>query len=176
MESVSGGCLQVVARPLLFISSVWVGSMAGGMAIGAGAAISDPLSHWSVIPEALLMAPLFLLSSWFILNFILVVAGLWFFIRTERDLTTWWRNSAVLFSLMVVLGGRSMVDGWEEVAMWTCWMIGTAVIVAAVVFIERWQSNRRAGELAHIAAFNAQRRAEMESRGIATFDPESSDD
>ncbi|MGC4015355.1 MAG: hypothetical protein QM755_12685 [Luteolibacter sp.] len=77
---------------------------------------------------------------------------------------------------MAVLGGSPMVDGWEEVAMWVCWLIGVALIVAAAVFIEKWQSNRRAGELAHIAAHNAQRRAEMQSRGIATFDPEPSDD
>jgi hypothetical protein len=55
------------------------------------------------------------------------------------------------------------------------WIIGLillGMVTWSTVWLRHWRRNRWAVEMAMLQAENAQRRAELESRGIATFDRE----
>ncbi len=125
----------------------------------------------------LILGPSILLSKLFLLNLIVVLGGLGWFVRTERDLAWFWGALVSVFSLLGVLGWISNFGFtiWPLVAVWFSYLVTITAVLSAVAFVVVWRRNRWAGEIAMLQAENAQRRAELESRGIATFDREPED-
>jgi hypothetical protein len=125
----------------------------------------------------LAVGPLLLLSEWFFLNLIAVIGGLGWFFRTERDLAKFWGALVAVFGFLGVAGWISHLrfSVWSQLAVWITYLIATAVVLSAVAFVVVWRRNRWAAEMAMLQAENAQRRAELESRGISTFDREPED-
>lgn len=127
--------------------------------------------------DDLVFGPAILLSKLFLLNLIVVLGGLGWFIRTERDLAWFWGALVSVFSLLGVLGWISNLGFtiWSLLAVWVSYLVMITAVLSAVAFVVVWRRNRWAGEIAMLQAENAQRRAELESRGIATFDRQPED-
>ena len=173
-DSMLQGCAQPILRFFGFVSAVWLGGIIAGASLGMGDLVIDPLANWSRPLRYMALGPLFLLSGWFFLNLVIVIGGLGWYVRTERNLPKFWASLVTVCAILGVAGSikSAWFSPWQTVATWLTLAILIAVLVAAVAFVIQWQRNRWAVEMAMLQAENAQRRAEVESRGIATFDPE----
>lgn len=166
------GCSQPFLRGFLFFAAVWLGSIAAGIAIGMGYALLDPVNNWAAIPKYILIAPGLLLSVYALWNFPFFIVTLAVFIKTDREL--WWLWAAVAFaqSIFAMLGYANRVAAslWITSGIWFIWVVNIATVIAAAFFVRQWQLNRWAAQMAQLKAENAQRRADLAKRGIATFD------
>lgn len=173
-EIFARGCGQAFFRFFGFIAALWIGTWIAGIALGMGQVVENPAWGWRFTISHLSFGPAMLLSKLFLLNLIVVIGGLAWFVRTERDLAWFWGSLVMVFSLLGVIGWISSFKFpiWSLVAVWISYLVVLTGVLSAIAFVVAWRRNRWAGEMAMLQAENVQRRAELESRGIATFDRE----
>lgn len=178
LEAYLEGCAQPFTRGFLFFSAVWAGLIPVGFAIGSGYLLMDPVTNWDAVLKYILIAPIFLLSRYAILNAFFSLIAIWVFIKTEWELWWLWATVAFAQSLFGMLGFANRISGslWITAAIWIVWLISISTVTLSAFFIRQWQRNRWGAQMAQLKAQNAERRAELAKRGIATFDPDPSND
>lgn len=173
LESCLGGCSQPFVRLFLFLSAVWAGCVAAAMPIEVGGAIGGPLEAWAKIPLEMLAAPRLIMTRLIFLNGAALAVAMFLFFQFEIDLPKWWMGIAILQSLFVMFGWiKDFDDFLIQLLVWVCWLVNVAVIVAGGLYVRQWLRAQHGRQLWMLRAENQRKRAELEKRGIATFDPE----
>jgi hypothetical protein len=173
LESCLGGCAQPVARLFLFLSAVWVGCVAAAMPIAVGWSIGGPLEAWARIPFEMLVAPKLMLTRYFFLNGAALAVVMFLFFQYEVNVPKWWFGIAISQSLFAMFGWIQDFDDFLiQLLVWFCWLVTVAVLIGGGLFVRQWLMSRHGRQLWMLRAENRLKRAELEKRGIATFDPE----
>ena len=155
---------RILSQCLLFASAVWIGSMVGGLALVAGiSAISwhDGLTNLSGVWAS----PVLLGSQWLVLNSVILLGGLGYFVVSENAGFAAWGVVAGLESLFVLLGWSMDLKSPVSIAVcWIAWLVLLVMMETGVRLIWQMLRNRWARELAMLEMENARRRAEFEER------------
>lgn len=155
---------RILRQCLLFASAVWVGSMVGGLALVAGICVISWDDGMMQLP-LVWASPVLLGSQWLVLNAVVLLGGLGYFLISEDAGFAGWGILAGLQSLFVVLGWSMDLEISRSIVVcWISWLVLLVMMEAGVLLIWQMLRNRWARQLALLEIENAHRRAEFEAR------------
>lgn len=160
-DMLAGTFSRIVLTALFFVSSIWLGSVIGGLAWLIGNEDYWDISDLRALMEAFLYSPLFLINLWLVPNVgFLAIMLIWVFMNDGTSHLTWGLILG-MESLFVMLGRCLKFDEPKETLIsWSCWLILLGMAEAGIWLHRQMRHNRWAREMMELSAENAMLRAQ----------------